>query len=138
MTRSPWVLHFDTGGCNGCSIEIEAGLTPRYDMERFGVLNKGNPKLTDVMLVTGTVTSKSKEVLLNLYEQIPDPKVVVAVGACCCDNGVYEKCYNLRGPLYRVLPVDVYVPGCPPRPGTIIEALKIALELWRKKDAERK
>jgi len=131
--RSPWVLHFDTGGCNGCCIEILAALAPRYDLERFGIINKGNPKMADVMLVTGTVTAGCKEALINLYNQMAEPKVVVAIGACPCESGVFSECYNVRGPLYRILPVDVYVPGCPPRPGTIIEGVKKALALWKAK-----
>lgn len=131
--RSPWVLHFDTGGCNGCCIEILAALTPRYDLERFGILNKGNPKMADVLLVTGTITAGCKDVLISLYNQMPEPKVVVAIGACPCEKGVFDQCYNVRGPLYRILPVDVYVPGCAPRPGTIIEGVKKALALWQAK-----
>ena len=130
---SPWILHFDVGGCNGCPIEILAALTPRYDLERFGALNKGNPKVADILLVTGTVTAKCKEVLINLYSQMPEPKVVMAIGSCCCEKGVFDKCYNVRGPIYKIIPVDVYVPGCAPRPGTIIEGVKKALALWVKK-----
>ena len=131
--RSPWVLHFDTGGCNGCPIEILAALAPRYDLERFGIVNKGNPKMADVLLVTGTVTAGCKDVLINLYNQMAEPKVVVAIGSCCCDKGVFDQCYNVRGPIYKILPVDVYVPGCAPRPGTIIEGVKKALALWQAK-----
>jgi|GEM_PF-6662136 len=133
--RSPWLLHFDTGGCNGCCIEILAALAPRYDLERFGVLNKGNPKMADVLLVTGVVTAGCVEPLLNLYKQMAEPKVVLAIGACPCESGVFHQCYNVRGPLYKILPVDVYVPGCAPRPGTIIEGVKKALALWQAKIA---
>jgi len=131
--KSPWILHFDVGGCNGCPIEILAALTPRYDLERFGVLNKGNPKVADILLVTGTCNAKCLPVLVQLYRQMPEPKVVAAIGSCCCEKGVFDRCYNVRGPLYKVLPVDVYIPGCPPRPGTIIEGVVKALTLWQKK-----
>jgi len=80
--KSPWILHYDTGGCNGCDIEILAVLTPRYDVERFGMINRGNPKQADVFLVTGPVTKRCRERLINLYLQVPEPKVVVAVGSC--------------------------------------------------------
>ena len=132
--RSPWILHFDMGGCNGCPIEILAALSPRYDLERFGVINKGNPKLADVLLLTGTCTAKCVDVVRNLYDQMPEPKVVVAIGSCCCEKGVFDGCYNVRGPAYRQVPVDIYVPGCPPRPGTIIEGVVKALALWRQKN----
>src|SRR5512136_495037 len=80
--KSPWVLHFDTGSCNGCDIEILACLTPKYDIERFGIINKGNPKHADVLLVTGPVSKRAKERLKRLYEQMPAPKMVIACGTC--------------------------------------------------------
>ncbi len=88
--KSPWVLHVGTGGCNGCDLEILACLTPRYDVSRFGVMSTGNPKHADVMLVVGPVTLKYKEIIKNLYEQMPDPKVVIAVGTCASTGGIYQ------------------------------------------------
>ena len=104
--HSPWITHFDTGSCNGCDIEVLACLTPKFDVERFGILNKGNPKHTDVFLVTGPVTKRSKQRLINLYEQAPGPKVVIAIGSCACTGGVYGDCYNVEGGIDQVLPVD--------------------------------
>ncbi|HEY9765894.1 MAG TPA: NADH-quinone oxidoreductase subunit B family protein [Chroococcales cyanobacterium] len=126
--HSPWITHFDTGSCNGCDIEVLACLTPKFDVERFGILNKGNPKHTDVFLVTGPVTKRSKQRLINLYEQAPGPKVVIAIGSCACSGGVYGDCYNVEGGIDQVLPVDVYIPGCAAKPEAIIDGVVVALE----------
>jgi ech hydrogenase subunit C len=127
--RSPWIVHFDSGSCNGCDIEIFATLTPRYDIERFGALNKGNPKHADVLVITGPVTQKTKERLLNLYAQIPEPKLVMAVGNCASSGKpFYPEAYNTLGGVDRVIPVDVYVPGCAARPEAIIDGLVLCLE----------
>jgi ech hydrogenase subunit C len=80
--RSPWIFHYDGSSCNGCDIEVLACLTPLYDVERFGVVNTGNPKHADILLVTGSVNERNIEIVQNLHRQMPDPKVVVAVGAC--------------------------------------------------------
>ena len=79
--KSPWIMHFDCGSCNGCDIEVLACLTPLYDVERFGIINVGNPKHADVLLVTGTVNHRNKKVLKNIYDQMPEPKAVIAIGA---------------------------------------------------------
>ncbi len=127
--RSPWILHFDSGSCNGCDIEIFATLTPRYDIERFGALNKGNPKHADVLVITGPVTNKTKERLLNLYAQIPKPKLVMAVGNCASSGKPFwPEAYNTLGGVDKVIPVDVYVPGCAARPEAIIDGLVLCLE----------
>jgi len=126
--KSPWILHYDCSSCNGCDIEILACLTPYYDIERFGILNKGNPKHADVLMVTGSVNHRNKVVLKNLYDQIPDPKVVIVVGACGSTGGVFHNCYNVLGGVDKVIPVDVYVPGCPPKPEAIIDGVVKALE----------
>ena len=133
LARSPWFLHYDAGGCNGCDIELLACLTPRYDVERFGIVNKGNPKLADILLVVGPITRKSKPVIENLYGQMPEPKVVVAVGSCCVERGIFDGCYGVECLLDDIIPVDVYIPGCAARPGTIIEGIKKAIDLWRVK-----
>ena len=130
--KSPWITHINTGGCNGCDIEILACLTPKYDIERFGILNKGNPKHTDVLLVTGPVTKKYRHVLKNLYDQTPDPKVVIAVGTCACSGGVFKDLYNVEGGVDQVIPVDVYVPGCAAKPEAIIDGVVLALEKLKK------
>jgi ech hydrogenase subunit C len=131
--KSPWILHYDCGGCNGCDIEILACLTPVYDIERFGMVNVGNPKHADVLLVTGTGNRKNSRVLKNLYDQMPDPKVVVAIGACALSGGIFHDCYNTLNGVDSIIPVDVYVPGCAPRPEAIMEGVVMALEKIGKK-----
>lgn len=135
--KSPWILHYCTGGCNGCDIEILACLTPLYDVERFGMLNIGNPKHADVLMITGPVNWKNRHVLRNLYEQTPDPKVVIAVGTCACSGGIFYNCYNTLGGVDKVIPVDVYVRGCAARPEAIIDGVILALQkLEAKKGGE--
>jgi ech hydrogenase subunit C len=126
-TKSPWVLHFDCGSCNGCDIEVLACLTPVYDVERFGIINVGNPMHADVLLVTGTVNHRNKKVLRNLYEQMPHPKVVVAIGACGLTGGIFRESYNVVGGADKVIPVDIYVPGCPAKPEAIIDGVVLSL-----------
>jgi Ni,Fe-hydrogenase III small subunit len=134
--RSPWLLHYNAGSCNGCDIEILAALSPRYDLERFGVLNTGNPKQADIFLVTGPVTFHSRERLVELYAQIPEPKVVVAVGACTSTGGVFRGMANVENGIDRYIPVDIYVPGCAASPRLIIDGLLQALEIWERKSRE--
>ncbi len=125
--KSPWVIHYDCGSCNGCDIEILACLTPVHDLERFGIINIGNPKHADVLIVSGTVNHRNKHTLKNLYDQMPTPKAVVAIGACGLTGGVFHDAYNVVGGVDKVIPVDVYVPGCPPRPEAIIDGVVMAL-----------
>ena len=94
VTKSPWVIHYDGSSCNGCDIEVLACLTPMYDVERFGIINTGNPKHADVFLVTGSVNEQNKNVVKQIYDQMPEPKVVVAVGICANNGGVFRECYN--------------------------------------------
>ena len=121
--KSPWMLHFNTGGCNGCTIEVVAALTPRFDIERFGIIQRGSPRHADILLVTGPVTRQVKDRLIRIYEQTPEPKFVIAVGACPLSGGVFRGCYNVYGRLDELFPVNVYVPGCPPKPEAIIDGL---------------
>lgn len=132
-SKSPWVMHFDTAGCNGCSIEVFACFTPLYDLERFGIVNVGNPKHADVLLVTGTVNHKAKRVLRTIYDQMKEPKVVVAVGICATSGNVFHQSYNCLGGVDKVVPVDVYVPGCAARPETIIDGILLAIEKLKDK-----
>jgi len=121
--RALWVYHLNTGSCNGCDIEIVAALTPRYDAERFGIVLVGSPRHADVLLVTGPVTRQMESRLKRVYEQTPDPKMVIVIGSCGIEGGVFYESYNLVGPVDQFIPVDVYVPGCPPRPEAVIEAV---------------
>ena len=121
--KSPWLLHYNTGSCNGCDIEVTASVTPVHDVERFGIVPKGSPRHADILAITGPVTKQSQKRLIRLYEQTPDPKVVVAIGNCPTSNCVFGGCYNVVGPLDRLIPVDVFVPGCPPRPQAIIDGI---------------
>jgi NADH-quinone oxidoreductase B subunit len=121
--KSPWVIHFNSGACNGCDIEIVALLTPKYDVERFGVKLEPSPRHADVLLVTGSVTKQCAERLRRIYEQMPQPKFVVAIGACACSGGVFQGTYGVEGGVDKVLPVNAYIPGCPPRPEAIIDGV---------------
>ncbi len=127
MKKSPWIIHYDCTSCNGCDIETLACLTPMYDVERFGIINVGNPKHADILVVTGSVNKRNVRVLKNIYAQMPEPKAVVAIGACACSGGIFKECYNILGGVEKVLPVDVYVPGCCPRPEAIIDGIVLAL-----------
>jgi len=131
--KSPWILHYNAGSCNGCDIEILACLAPKYDIERFGMINTGNPKQSDILLVTGPVTKRSRERLVEIYAQMPEPKVVVSCGACACTGGVFRGMYNCEGGIDQYIPVDVYVGGCGTRPEQIIDGLLQALEILAKK-----
>jgi NADH-quinone oxidoreductase B subunit len=121
--KSLWVIHFNSGGCNGCDIEILDLLTPRYDVERLGILVEASPRHADVLLCTGPVTRQARDGLIQIYSQMPSPKWVVAVGSCCCTGGVFSQSPTVMGGVENVLPVDIYIPGCPCRPEAIINGL---------------
>lgn len=127
LKKSPWLIHYDGSSCNGCDIEVLACLTPLYDIERFGIINTGNPKHADIFLVTGAVNHQNIEIIRNIYGQMPDPKVVVAVGICACSGGIFKDCYNVLGGIDEVIPVDVYVQGCAARPEAVIDGVVKAL-----------
>ena len=136
IAKSPWVVHYDGSSCNGCDIEVLACLMPMYDVERFGIINTGNPKHADVFLVTGAVNEQNKDVVKQIYDQMPDPKVVVAVGICACSGGIFKDCYNILGGVDTVIPVDAYVPGCAARPEAIIDGVVAGLGILQaKRDA---
>ena len=133
--KSPWIIHFNTGGCNGCDIELLAALTPRYDVERFGIVLKGSPRHADILAVTGPVTHQVKNRLLRIYEQMPEPKYVIAIGTCAVSGAPFWDGYNVIGGVDKLFPVDVYVPGCPPKPEAIIEGF---VKLLKKIETEEK
>jgi ech hydrogenase subunit C len=133
IAKSPWVLHYDGSSCNGCDIEVLATMTPLYDVERFGIINTGNPKHADVLLLTGGINAQTAPVVRQLYNMMPDPKVVVACGICACDGGIFKECYNILGGADKVVPVDVYVPGCAVRPEALIEGVVKAVGVLEEK-----
>ena len=110
-----------------------ACLTPLYDVERFGIINTGNPKHADILLITGSVNEQNREVVRSLYEQMPDPKVVVAIGICATSGGIFRECYNVYGGVDSTIPVDVYVPACAARPEAIIDGVVKALGILETK-----
>ncbi|MGN0035188.1 MAG: NADH-quinone oxidoreductase subunit B family protein [Coriobacteriales bacterium] len=136
--KSPWLIHYDASSCNGCDIEVLASLTPMYDVERFGIVNSGNPKHADVFLVTGSVNDQNIKVVQEIYSQMLEPKVVVACGICACDGGIFKECYNTLGGVDLAIPVDVYAPGCAIRPETIIDGVVKALGILEEKRAALK
>lgn len=133
--KSPWIIHYDASSCNGCDIEVLACLTPYYDVERFGIINAGNPKHADILLVTGGVNERNLPVIRQLYDQMLEPKVVVAIGVCATSGGIFRECYNILGGADYAIPVDVYVPGCAARPEAIIDGVVTALGVLNEKAA---
>lgn len=123
VEKNPWILHFDGAGCNGCGMEVQACFSPKFDIEQYGVRRTDNPKHADVLLITGIVEEENREYLLNLYEEMAEPKAVVAVGACACSGGIFEGCGDVLSGADQVLPVDLYVPGCAARPEIIIDGI---------------
>ncbi len=137
-TKSPWVIHFNTGACNACDIEIVDALTPLFDLERFGVLLKGTPRHADVLLCSGPVTRQIEKRLIRIYEQMPAPKFVVAVGTCACSGGVFHDCYNVKGGIDTAIPVSAYIPGCPVRPEAIIDGVVKLLTKFENDERKRR
>ena len=137
VKKSPWLLHYDGSSCNGCDIEVLASLTPIYDAERFGVINTGDPLQADIFMVTGGINHQCQGVVKQLYDQMPNPKVVVAVGICACTGGVFKETYNILGGVDTTIPVDVYVPGCAARPQAIIDGIVKGIDLFQRRSDER-
>jgi Ni,Fe-hydrogenase III small subunit/formate hydrogenlyase subunit 6/NADH:ubiquinone oxidoreductase subunit I len=128
--RSLHVRQVDAGSCNGCELEIIATTNPVFDLERFGIHFVASPRHADLLLVTGPVTRNMEIALRRTYEATPEPRVVVAVGACGCSGGIFgEGTYASLGGVDRVVPVDVYIPGCPPRPQAILNGLLVAMDI---------
>ena len=123
LTRSLYVFHVSTGSCNNCDIEILDCLTPRYDLERFGIVLVGSIKHADAMLCTGACNRLAVPRVKKLYEQMPKPAFVIAWGSCGASRGLFKDSYNTGAPLDEIIPVDAYIPGCPPKPEAVIAAL---------------
>jgi len=136
LPKALWVYHANTGACNGCDIEVIDVLTPYYDAERFGIRLVGSPRHADVILVSGPVTRQVAPALQRLLEAVPAPKLVVAIGSCACGGGAWFDSYSVLGGADRAIPVDYYIPGCPPRPEAILYGVALALGLVEKKVAE--
>jgi Ni,Fe-hydrogenase III small subunit len=128
LKKSPWVFHVAAASCNNCDIEILDVLTPRWDVERFGIVLVGSPRHADALLVTGVLNRKSLPRVLRVYEQTPKPCLVIGVGTCTCDNHMFTPSYNVVGPYDKHIPVDVFIPGCPPKPEAIISGVVKALK----------
>jgi len=128
LKKSPWVFHMSTGSCNNCDIEILDCLTPRFDVERFGILLVGSIRHADAILCTGSVNRKSAIRVKRVYEQISKPCLVVACGTCSLNQHFFRDSYHMSEPLDKILPVDVYIPGCPPKPEAIIAGIVKGLQ----------
>lgn len=127
--RSPWIYRVNAGSCNGCDIEIAPCFCPRYDAEQIGAVLQGSPKHADILLVTGPVTLHTAAAVRDIYEQMPGPKAVVAIGSCPATGNVFAGSPTVLNGVTSILPVDVFVPGCPPRPQAIIEGIQQAARL---------
>jgi len=134
--RSPWLFHMNSGSCNGCDIEIVAALSPRYDAEQLGVRLEGSPRHADILCVTGPVTQKAVGAVKTVYDQVCGPKAVVAIGSCPATTNVFIDSRTLVGPLDKHVPVDVFVPGCPPRPDAIIAGVAKAATILAERGLE--
>ena len=134
IKRSVYVYRVDCGGCNGCEIEIFGSITPVFDVERFGIKVVPSPRHADVLLYTGAVTRAMRMPALRAFEAAPDPKIVVSYGACGCTGGIFYDNYCVWGGTDKILPVDVYIPGCPPRPEAMLYGL---MQLQRKVKVQR-
>lgn len=131
--RSVYVYRVDCGGCNGCEIEIFAALTPLFDVERFGIKVVSSPRHADVLVYTGSMTRSMRVPALRAYHAAPDPKICVAYGACGCSGGIFHDLYCVWGGADKIIPIDVYIPGCPPTPGATIFGFAMALGMLGQK-----
>lgn len=134
LSRSIYVFHVSSGSCNNCDIELLDALTPRFDLERFGIILVGSIKHADAMLCTGSANKMTIPRIKKLYEQMPKPGFVIAWGACGSSRGLFKDSYNTGAPLDEVIPVDAYIPGCPPKPEAVIGAItKLVTKIRTKK-----
>lgn len=126
--RSLYIREVDAGSCNACEVEVNALSNPIYDIERFGLHIVASPRHADMLLVTGPVTRNMELALLKTYNATPSPKLVAAMGSCACNGGIFGDTYASCGGVDKIIPVDVYIPGCPPRPQAVIFGLMVALD----------
>lgn len=134
--KSPWIAVLHAGGCNNCDIEVLDVLTPRFDVERLGILWKQNPRQADILIINGCVSKHSKVFVKRIHDQMLEPKAVAAIGSCACTGGIFvegkgtdvKETHTIIGGVDKVFPVDVYVPGCPPKPEAIIQGVALAIE----------
>jgi Ni,Fe-hydrogenase III small subunit len=133
IRRSVFVYRVDCGGCNGCEIEIFAAITPIFDAERFGIRVVSSPRHADILLYTGSMTRSMRVPALRAYHAAPDPKVCVAYGACGCSGGIFHDLYGVWGGADKILPIDAYIPGCPPTPPATIYGFAMALGILGQK-----
>lgn len=131
--KSPWIYHVNAGSCNGCDIELVSVLTPRYDAERMGFKLAGTPRHADIVVVSGPVTSQTKDRLIRTLAQVPDPKVVVSLGSCPRSCNVFKDSYSVEGPLDKYTHVDVSIAGCAVKPEAILDGLAKAAEILKEK-----
>lgn len=131
--RSLSIREVDAGSCNACEVEVTALSNPIYDMERFGIHIVASPRHADMLLVTGPVTRNMELALLKTYNATPEPKLVAAMGSCACNGGIFGETYASGGGVDRFIPVDLYIPGCPPRPQAVIFGLMVAVDKLEQK-----
>lgn len=136
--KSPWIYHINTGSCNGCDIELVSVITPRYDAERLGFKLAGSPKHADIVVVSGPITEQSRERLIRILSQIPEPRVIVSIGSCPVSGNVFKGSYSVAGPLDKYVPIDVSIAGCAPKPEAVIAGLAKAAEIFKEKARNRK
>jgi Ni,Fe-hydrogenase III small subunit len=135
--RSPWIYRINAGSCNGCDVEMAtAALIPRYDVERLGCKYCGSPRHADVVLISGPLTMRVRDRVLRVYDEIPHPKVTVGIGVCPVSGGCFRESYSVEVDISRYIPLDVIVPGCPPRPQAIIDGIVKAVDVLRNRIEE--
>jgi len=128
LGRALCIRVIDSGSCNGCELEINALVNPYYNIEGLGIKLVASPRHADMLLITGPLTVNMRDAVLRAYEATPHPKLVVAAGACACTGGMFKDSYAVCGPLSKLLPVDVTIPGCPPRPAELLQGILTALQ----------